>query len=257
MSDVLEAVQRGRVLRLFLNRPQKRNALNAELCRALAGALEDAGRDPQIGAILLTGNGIAFCAGMDLGEIAQGSVEEINRAHERLFTIGARLATPLVAAVQGAALGGGTGLVANCHVVIAAEDASFGLTEIRLGLWPFLVFRAVAAALGERRTLEMALTGRALEAREAKEIGLAHEIAPDADARALEVAESIAAFSPTAIRQGMGFVHQVRGQDWNAAGQIARRVRNEVFRSPDFQEGIRAFREKRQPRWPSLAEPGQ
>ncbi len=257
MSDVLETVRHGRVLRLSLNRPQKRNALDAELCGALAAALEGAGGDPEVGAILLTGKGKSFCAGMDLSEIALGSVEEINRVHERLFTIGARMAVPLVAAVRGAALGGGTGLVANCHVVIAGEDATFGLTEIRLGLWPFLVFRAVAAALGERRTVAMSLTGRILEAREAKEIGLIHEIAPDADTRALEVAESIAAFSPTAIRAGMGFVHQVRGQDWDTAGQIARRVRNEVFQSQDFQEGIRAFREKRQPRWPSLAGPGE
>jgi enoyl-CoA hydratase/carnithine racemase len=148
MSDILEILQEGHVLRLFLNRPDKRNALNAELCRALVDALEEADRDPGIGAILLSGRGKSFCAGMDLKEVVTDDPQELAELHDRLFTVGSRLGKPLIAAVQGAALAGGTGLVANCHIVIAAEDATFGLTEIRLGLWPFLVFRVVAMALG-------------------------------------------------------------------------------------------------------------
>ena len=92
MTDVLDSVREGRLLRLALNRPDKRNALDAELCRALVRALDDAGRDPAVGAIVLTGNGKAFCAGMDLVEIAQyADTKEINTVHEQLFTIGARL----------------------------------------------------------------------------------------------------------------------------------------------------------------------
>ena len=254
MGNHLESVRHGRVLRLSLNRPEKRNALNSDFGGELVDALEAAGSDPAIGAILLTANGKSFCAGMDLDEVAHNSTADLNVLHERLFTIGARLTTPLIAAVQGAALGGGTGLVANCHIVIAAPDATFGLTEIRLGLWPFLVYRAVAAALGERRTLEMSLTGRILGATQAREIGLAHEISENLENRAMEIAESVAAFSPTAIHNGMCFVQDVRGKDWVAAGEIARHVRDRVFVSPDFQEGIRAFREKRSPRWPSLGD---
>jgi enoyl-CoA hydratase/carnithine racemase len=249
---LLRKVQHGRVLRLTLDRPEKRNALNGDLCLALVDALEAAGLDASVGAILLAGNGKSFCAGMDLDEAALGITDQINAAHERLFTVGARLTKPLVAAVQGAALGGGTGLVANCHIAIAALDASFGLTEIRLGLWPFLVYRAVAMALGERRTLEMALTGRIFGAEAARDVGLVHEIAPDPEKRALEVAEAVAGFSPTAIQYGLSFVQQVRGEGWETAGQIARRVRNQVCTAADFQEGVKAFREKRPPRWPSL-----
>jgi len=255
MSEFVESVQRGRVLRLALNRPEKRNALSAAFCVELVQALELADRDPGVGAILLAANGKAFCAGMDLSEIALGNVEKINRAHEEVFTIGSRLSKPLIAAVHGPALGGGTGLVANCHIVIAAEDATFGLTEIRLGLWPFLVFRAVSAAVGERRAVELSLTGRIFGPREAREIGFVSEISADLDQRAAHVAESVASFSPTAIRAGIGFVSKIRGMDWESAGQVARRVRNEIFQSQDFQEGIRAFREKRAPRWPSLSEP--
>ncbi|HYW44030.1 MAG TPA: enoyl-CoA hydratase/isomerase family protein [Bryobacteraceae bacterium] len=298
--SILEAARDGRVLRLGLNRPEKRNALNAELCAALVGALEEADRDSAIGAILITGNGKSFCAGMDLSEIGSSGPQrsagkktsgrrslsgsslapetsgmgrtgehgspgpidnrsagcqpapQVDEAHEQLFTAGFRLGKPVIAAVNGAALGGGMGLVANCHIVLAAEDATFGLTEIRLGLWPFLIYRAVAAALGDRRTVELALTGRVFCAREAKEIGLVHEISGDVEARAADVAKSVAANSPTAAGSGLRFVRETRGKDQESAGAIARRMRSEVFASEDFQEGIRAFHEKRVPRWPSL-----
>jgi enoyl-CoA hydratase/carnithine racemase len=150
-------------------------------------------------------------------------------------------------------LGGGVGLVANCHIAVASGRAVFGLTEIRLGLWPFLVFRAMVAAVGERRALEMALTGRTFGAVEAKAIGLVHEVAEDADEQAMAVAEGIAAASPTAIRNGMAFVREARGRSWQQAGEIARRVRNQIFESADFREGLDAFREKRNPKWPSLS----
>lgn len=249
---MLQKVQHGRVLRLTLDRPEKRNALNRELCGQLADALEAAGRDATIGAILLTANGKSFCAGMDLGEAAVGVTAETNAVQERLFTVGARLGKPLIAAVDGAALGGGTGLVANCHIVLATVRATFGLTEIRLGLWPFLVYRAMVAALGERRTLELALTGRIFAAAEAREIGLVHEITPHVETRALEVAEKVAGFSPTAIQSGLGFLREARGKDWETSGRIARQARDRVCAGADFEEGLRAFGEKRPPRWPSL-----
>lgn len=249
---MLQKVQYGRVLQIALDRAEKRNALNRELCRAILEAAESAIHDPGIGAILLTANGKSFCAGMDLDEAAGGATEETNSLHERLFTLGARSSKPLIAAVRGAALGGGTGLVANCHIVIGEAGATFGLTEIRLGLWPFLVYRAVGMALGERRTLELSLTGRIFGSEEARGLGLVHEIAPDAGKRALEVAETVAGFSPTAIQNGLSFVQEVRGLGWEESGRVARRIRDRVFAGGDFEEGLRAFREKRLAEWPSL-----
>jgi enoyl-CoA hydratase/carnithine racemase len=254
---VLQRVQNGRVLRLTLDRPEKRNALNIELCRAILEAVGDAVKDPGVGAILITGNGKSFCAGMDLDEVARGATEETNSLHEQIFTLGARTEKPLIAAVQGAALGGGTGFVANCHIVISEPSATFGLTEIRLGLWPFLIYRSMELAVGERRATEMALTGRIFGAQEAKDLALIHEVAAEPESRAMEVAETIAGFSPSAIHNGLSFIQEVRGMGWENAGRVARRVRDWVFAGPDFQEGIRAFREKRSPRWPSMppAEP--
>ncbi len=189
MSESLQIDRQGRVLHLALNRPEKRNALNMELCSALGAALDAAESDSSVGAILLSGNGKSFCAGMDLRE-AQPSAGEINAAHERIFSAGMHLTKPLIAAVHGAALAGGTGLVANCHVAIAAEDATFGLTEIRIGLWPFVIFRAMEASLGQRRATELALSGRTFGALEAREYGLVHQVmsAGGLMARAGEVA---------------------------------------------------------------------
>jgi len=252
VSDLLQSEQNGRVLRLVLNRPEKRNALNFELCRLLVDAIGHANRDPQIGVIVLAGAGDCFSAGMDIGEVQDLRPETIGNVHEQLFTLSARLSKPLIGEVQGAAYGGGVGLVANCHVVLAAEGAKFGLTEIRLGLWPFLVFRAMHAAVGERQAVELALTGRTFDAKQALQYGLVHEIAADDNQRAMEIAADLAKSSPTAIRSGLDFVHEVRNKDWNTAGIIARRVRDELFNSDDFQEGLRAFREKRAPKWPSI-----
>jgi enoyl-CoA hydratase/carnithine racemase len=252
MSDILEISRSGRVLTLRLNRPDKRNALNAELCGLLVQAMDDADADPAIGAIVLAANGPAFSAGMDLTEIRPENSGELNVVHEQLFTAGARLVKPVIGAVAGPALAGGTGLVANCHIAVGAEHATFGLTEIRIGLWPFLVFRAVTAAVGERRAMEMALSGRTFGAHEAKEIGLIHDVAHDAAGRAHDIAEAIASSSPTAVHSGMAFVREVRGRSWKDAGEIARRCRDELFQSADFREGIRAFHAKQRPDWPSL-----
>ena len=187
MSEILELSQHGRVQRIALNRPDKHNALSSDLCRELVDAINRANRDPRIGAIVLTGNGESFSAGMDLKELGVVSVDTINNVHEQLFTLTMRLGTPLVAAVNGNALGGGTGLVANCHIAVAGEKARFGLTEIRLGLWPFLVFRAMHGAVGERRAVELALTGRYFDVNEAREMGLVHEIAADPRINSLHI----------------------------------------------------------------------
>jgi enoyl-CoA hydratase/carnithine racemase len=242
---LIEITRHGRVLQIALNRPEKRNALNLELCNELVRAFDQADNDTSTGAILLTGNGPAFCAGMDLHEVLEGDTLQLTELHERLFTTINRLRTPVVAAVHGPALAGGMGLAANAHIVVAAPDARFGLPEIRLGLWPVLVFRACALAIGERRTTELSLTGRIIEAEEAMRYGLVTEIANDPVKRAQEICAALSAFSPQAISEGLDYVHQIRGHDWTHAGTLGHRTRDRLMQSEDFREGARAFlREK-------------
>lgn len=251
----LEINREGRVLRLTLNRAEKRNALNVDLCTQIADAFENAQSDNAVGAILIDAKGPVFCAGMDLDEVLDPQAAERTSIHEKVFTMAARSLKPIVAAVQGPALGGGAGLVANAHIAMAAQGSSFGLTEIRIGMWPFVIFRAVVTAMGERRAIELALTGRIFSAPEAQQYGLVNEIAPafELDDRATAVATQIAESSAYAIRSGLQFIHGTRNMDAENAGRIAREARAGAFASADFREGVMAFREKRKPRWPSIS----
>jgi enoyl-CoA hydratase/carnithine racemase len=250
----LQIFRERRLLRITLNRPEKRNALNAALCRSFLDAVHQAERDDNIGAILIDAVGQVFCAGMDLEEAAQPDASEQTKIHEELFTLGARALKPIIAAVQGPALGGGLGLMLNAHVVVAAHGTSFGLTEIRVGMWPFVIYQAVVSAIGERRALELALTGRIFGTPEAQQWGMVHFVTPafELEDRALEIADGIAESSADAIKAGMQFVREGRRLDPDQRIRLAAELRKGIFGSEDFAEGVKAFLEKRKPQWPSL-----
>ena len=188
----LRIEQDGRLCRIALAAPDKRKILDEKSCRDLFHEMVDAAADPGTGAILLEGDGAVFCAGSECDD-------------PDLFTIGRRIGKPLVAAVQGVALAGGLALVANAHVVVAAQCTSFGLTDIREGKWYEAAFRAVAAAMGERRALELGLTGRVFSTPEALAWGLVHHVAPafELDDRATEIGMALANASPAAVRNAL------------------------------------------------------
>ena len=253
MGESLLVTRENRVLRLTLNRPEKRNALRIADCRRMVASLNDAESDDGIGAILIDSTGPDFCSGIDLTESLREDAPERAGIHDELFTIGSRITKPIIAAVQGKALAGGLGLVSSAHIVVAAQDSGFGLTEIRIALWPFVVFQSVAAAIGERRTLELSLTGRVIEAGVALQWGLIHHLAPaeELSARAATVASTISRFSPEALRRGMDYVHRSRSLSQPEIVELADSMRRRSFTSTDFEEGVRAFFEKRAPNWPS------
>ena len=253
MSDQVLLAREGRVLRATLNREDKRNALSAEMCEAIVAAVEGASEDPSVGAVLLDAKGQVFCAGMDLDEAASAEAVQLTAIHERLFTLGKRVAVPIVVCVQGPALGGGVGLMANGHIVVAAQGSTFALTEIRLGMWPFVIFRSLVHAIGERQAVALSLTGRVFSVPEALQFGLIHEStqAIEAGDRASAIAQHLAGLSSETIRRGLEFVHEVRHLRDDEAVQTAAGYRAVNFSSHDFSEGIRAFREKRRPNWPS------
>jgi enoyl-CoA hydratase/carnithine racemase len=184
----LRIEQDGRLCRITLASPETRNVLDEQGCRELLREIKAAAADVATGAILIDADGPVFCA---------GAVSESGE----LFEIGRRVSKPIVAAVQGVAISGGLALAANAHVVVAAQGTSFGLTDIRDGKWPEAEFRALAAALGERRAFELAITGRVFSTPEALAWGLAHHVAPafELDDRATEIGTALASASPSVV----------------------------------------------------------
>jgi enoyl-CoA hydratase/carnithine racemase len=252
--SLLRINRQERVLRITLNRPEKRNALTTAMCRELVEAVERAQDNTEIGAILIDAEGPSFCAGMDLDEAVADKKQQSISVHEKLFSLGRRSRKPIVACVAGPALGGGVGLVAQAHVAIAAQGTLFGLTEIRSGLWPFLVYRSIEAAVGPRRALELSVTGRLFSSQEGLSWGLLHQLAPafEVDDRAEAVARDVSRASPDAIRFGFAYVHETLGKSWDEAGSVAAKLRESCVSSSDFQEGVAAFHEHREPHWPSM-----
>jgi enoyl-CoA hydratase/carnithine racemase len=228
----------GRLLRITLARPEKRNALNAELCRALVETIE-AVTPEDTGAILLDAEGPSFCSGMDLQDSLENDPSQLASLHERLFTLGRRSRVPIVARVQGHAIAGGTGLVANAHLVIADEGAQFGLTELRVAMWPFLIYRAVEEAIGARRALGWTLSARLYSAAEAREAGLVHEIGN------MDLATELAERLPDAVRLGMRYYRESRGLDHAASGTLAAKLRTELMASPGYIEAVQQFRNRK------------
>jgi methylglutaconyl-CoA hydratase len=246
MNESLLISSQGRLRRLTLNRPAKRNALDVALCRSLLNAIRDAASDGAVGAILLDANGKDFCSGMDLAEALETDPDEVLPLHQELFSIGARLRKPMVSAVQGSAVAGGLGLALNAHLVVASSTARFGLPEVRIGLWPYVILPVVAAATGLRKATELSLTGRIVDAEEARRIGIVDVVVePEAPhGRAERIALDLAAESATVIERGLSFVQQVVGLDPDAAAKVASRFRREAHVSADFRDAVLAFQRR-------------
>jgi enoyl-CoA hydratase/carnithine racemase len=187
----LRVEQDGRVRRLTLADPGRRNVLDKALAERLLEELRDAAGDAQTGAILLDAEGPVFCGGLDWSEPLP----------EEIFIFGKTLSKPLIAGMQGVAISAGLALLANAHVAVAAQGSSFGLTDIREGRGNRGILEAVAAAIGNRRTRELALTGRIFTAPEALAWGLVHALAPpfELDDRASAIAKALANAQPGAV----------------------------------------------------------
>jgi enoyl-CoA hydratase/carnithine racemase len=189
----LRVEQDGKLRRIALASSETRNFLNDDASQRLLSELRDAAADPDTSAILIQADGQVFCSGVEGASIRE------------LLTIRHRITKPVVAAVQGVAASGGVALLANAHIVIAAQGTSFGLTDIRDGKWIEEVFSAVAEAIGERRALELALTGRIFSTPDALAWGLVHMVAPafELDDRATDIATMLANANPEAVRAAL------------------------------------------------------
>ncbi len=247
----------GPVLRLTLNRPDVRNAFDEEVIESLSAAIVHAGEDRTIRAIVVAGNGKAFCAGADIGWMAKAiaysrqenlsDAEDLARLLERLDT----LPVPVIGRIQGSALGGGVGLAAICDIAIAAEDAVFALSEVKLGILPAVVAPYVLRKIGISAARELFLTGARFGAARAREIGLVHEVVPAAelDAAVARRIDEVLTAGPQGIAKAKALIREISGAHPEDVIGITTNAIASQRVSDEGQEGLRAFLEKRKPSW--------
>lgn len=255
MSDLRHDL-RERVLTLTIEREERRNALNAEVLDGLRDAFRAAASDNSVGVIVLTGAGEkAFCSGADLTTMQPGDsklhVHLRRRAIADLIDAMQRCGKPVLARVNGAALAGGFGLLCACDVAIAAEDATFGLPEIRSGLWPFVVSAIVRTKLPEPIVLELMMTGRRMPAEEAARWGLVNRVVPRAelDEATAAFAAQLANASAMTMRLGKDSWVATRGMPLTPAMEHLHAMLGLCLETEDVVEGVSAFFQKRDPVW--------
>ncbi|MBA2663830.1 MAG: enoyl-CoA hydratase/isomerase family protein [Bradymonadaceae bacterium] len=256
MSAELLIEKANRVATVTINRPDRRNALSSAVIEALIEAFTTLSADDEVGVIVLTGAGDkAFCAGGDLGD-QQGEAGLLGMHHARarfadLLLAATRSTRPIIARVNGLALGGGFGLMLACDLVVASEDALFGTPEIKVGLFPMMIMAVIQRNLGRKKAMELMLTGERIGASEALAIGAINYAVPAAelDARVLALAERIGAHSPAILRLGREAFYKTEDMGFE---QALKTLQNELTintLAEDAGEGIMAFLSKREPQW--------
>ena len=238
---------------LKLNRPERRNALNMALRMALAEAFRDLSADAEVRAIVLAGEGGSFSAGADLNEYLDAStIEVFKRDMHLLWGAIAGCPKPVIAAVNGYALGGGCELALHADIIVAGRSAVFGQPEVKIGLIPGGgATQRVTRSLGKAAAMRLLLTGDSLPADEALALGLISKLVDDGevDAVALDYARRIAALPPIAVRQIKELVLDSMNTSLDAGLRLERKAFQIIFSTQDKTEGIKAFLEKRPPRF--------
>jgi methylglutaconyl-CoA hydratase len=237
------------ILTLTLNRPEKRNALDAPTIVGLTAALEQAGLDATVRVVAIRGAGKDFCAGADLEELlasADQSPEENERAAARLgavFSAIRRLPRPVVAVVHGRALAGGAGLASACDMALAADTAQFGYPEVQRGFVPAMVMTMLRRVAGEKRAFDLVATGRLLSAAEALELGLISRVVPaaDLDASAAALISQLAGSSASALALIKRLFYELDGRSFDEGIALGARVNALARAHPDFRTAIAAF----------------
>jgi enoyl-CoA hydratase/carnithine racemase len=249
---LVEETETG-VFQVTVNRPERRNALNIEVKSLIADAIEDLDPRPEARVIIVTGAGGAFVAGTDVAEMRSLTpMEHTLRVTDRMFTILRNCTTPLVAAVEGYALGGGCELAMCCDIIVASERARFGQPEIKLGVIPGAGgTQRLLRTVGRYQAMRLLLTGDAFTATEAHRAGLVSELTPEGTAllRATEMAVGIAAMPPLAVAAIKEVVRAGADVPLDTALLLERKAFQILFDSQDQKEGMSAFLEKRPPEY--------
>jgi methylglutaconyl-CoA hydratase len=247
----------GKVARLWLNRPDVHNAFNSLMIKELRDSLRDAAADESLRVVVLSGKGKSFCAGADLvwmREVIRYSYEqnlqesfEIAEFHHELYS----LPKPTIARVNGAAIGGGTGFLSACDIVIASSEAKFGLSEVKIGLVPAAISPYVVRRIGESKARQYFLTGERFDARRGLEIGLVNIVAEPGklDEKVDETVNLLLSSGPEALARCKELLQRVPGMSFEETKRFTAEMIAALRTSAEGQEGMAAFLEKRKPRW--------
>jgi methylglutaconyl-CoA hydratase len=258
--EPLRLLVEGGIAQVVLARPDTRNAFDAEMIALLRATFEGLAAEPpdRLRGIVLSGDGAAFCAGADVTWMRASvglSAAENERDAAALQAMLASIETcpaPVIARVHGAALGGGMGLCAVSDIVVATADAVFGFTETKLGILPAVISPFVLPKIGESHARALFPSGERFDAERARRIGLVHEVLPDVaalDARVEAICGELRSAGPTALRAAKMLVRELRGLSPSDARMHTIRHIAEQRTSPEGQEGLTAFLEKRPPAW--------
>ncbi len=246
----------GPVATIIFNRPDKRNAISAKMICDILTALDEL-ETTRTRVVIFTGAGSSFCAGMDLemlSAIGQQSAQENQEDSRRMARMFRRIWSfpkPLIAAVNGHALAGGCGIATLCDFTLAAPEAKFGYTEVKIGFLPAIVSVFLTRQIGDKRARDLLLTGRLVDATEAKELGLVTEIVPAEKllSRAGEIAEQLIAASPSSLTRAKRLLTSAAAASVDADLERAVLENARIRCTPDFKEGLASFLEKRKPVW--------
>jgi enoyl-CoA hydratase len=244
------------VLRVMIDRAEQRNALNLDVNRGLLDAIGRARADEQVRVVVLTGAGDrAFCAGADLGGLdGDAGAVALHRGRAMFADVLTGLRTlpkPVVGRVNGHALAGGFGLALACHLLVAADHATMGTTEVKVGMWPYMITTVIVDHLGPKRALELMLTGTRLSAAEAAELGLVNRVVPGdgLDDAVGELTERLRRLSPVVLALGLeSFARAADMRREDALPYLASQLSLHL-QTEDVVEGITAFLDKREPQW--------
>ena len=247
-QPVVTSLDRG-ILSVTLNRAEKRNAINAASVELLHGFLEQADLDADVRVVVLRGAGKDFCAGADLDELLASAEHTPDQNEASAYGLGQiferirSLPKPVLALVQGRALAGGAGLATACDLVIAGASAHFGYPEIQRGFVPAMVATLLHRAAGEKTALDLILTGRLLDAEEARAAGLVSRVVPDAelDVEGMTVARRLGDSSATALALTKRLFFELEGKSFAEGIELGARVNAVARGTPDFREAIARF----------------
>jgi methylglutaconyl-CoA hydratase len=257
MGPVVELERDGVVARVWLNRPEAHNALATELGTALVDALRALKDDARCRVVVLAGRGPSFCAGADIAVMkasANAAYDDNLLEAKRLAGMFAALADfpkPVVGRVHGAVYGGGVGFCCACDVVVASDDAKFGLTEVRLGILPAVISPYVIRRLGDRAARELMLTGERFDAATAMRYGIVNHVVPAAelDAKVAERVGELVKGAPHAQARVKELLQRWTDMGWEEYRRSVPETLAHVRSGEEAKDGLAAFFEKRKPRW--------